>query len=100
MYVALGATQVDRALDALPKCYTPELHACVNCDEGDTACYAASEYPGCDALQLAYATNYERVQTKVKALRYCPAPKLPVFPIVGAGLFGILAGALVARALR
>jgi hypothetical protein len=98
MLGATSGTQVARAISALPGCYTPELAACVDCDTGDAACYARSGYPGCDTLQLAYEADHDRTQTEVAALPYCP--RYPVLPLVGAALFGVLAGSLITAALR
>lgn len=100
-YAVLGATAgtpVARAIAALPGCYTPELDACVECEADDTSCHTASGYPGCGALQLAYKADYQRTEAEIDALPYCP--RYPVLPLVGAALFGVLAGSLITAALR
>ena len=97
-YAAVGASNdvVERALRALPPCYSQSLDDCLE--------EISARLPECNAINEAYDRDFDRMEAAVDARPYCepaPATAADAFPVrtaaiaLAAALGGLVLGAWV-----
>lgn len=95
MYVSLGSASPEvlaKAKAALPRCYSQEYsESCENDRKGS--------YPGCASLWSLYDADHNAYENLISSIPHC-SEKLPLLPMLAAGVGGIATGVLISYLFR